>query len=236
MPVRYDAETKLLANFQQDQATHISNHIQEWRKRKRLIKADIPQEFLLEWFLKSSQPYISKDVSLFGVFTEEKAIFRAQHLELIYSQFGVLQKILPDTPRSKVDISKPKPDPHADGLVGSIDVITVNLLNQLQQLSLQDASSTQTSSSVSTPSQPMSIKTIQTYNPKGNQQPDRKRKGRGKKKNQEGKGNANKLDNDAGEGRKESKKKVKFPCKLCNGDHLTHLRPKIQDTQCLLAQ
>lgn len=39
--------------------------------------------------------------------------------------------------------------------------------------------------------------------------------------NQEWKGNANKLGNDADEGRKESKNKVKFPCKLCNGDHLT---------------
>ena len=32
------------------------------------------------------------------------------------------------------------------------------------------------------------------------------------------------------------KKKVKFPCKLCVGDHLTHLCPKIQDAQRLLAQ
>ena len=29
---------------------------------------------------------------------------------------------------------------------------------------------------------------------------------------------------------------MKFPCKLCAGDHLTHLFPKIQDAQCLLAQ
>ena len=29
---------------------------------------------------------------------------------------------------------------------------------------------------------------------------------------------------------------MKFPCKLCAGDHLTHLCPKIQDAQRLLAQ
>ena len=29
---------------------------------------------------------------------------------------------------------------------------------------------------------------------------------------------------------------MKFPCKLCAGDHLTHLCPKIQDAQPLLAQ
>jgi len=58
--------------------------------------------------------------------------FRAQQLELIYSQSRTLQKILPDAPRSKVDLSKLKPDPHTDGIVGSIDANTVNLLNQLQ--------------------------------------------------------------------------------------------------------
>ena len=77
LPVHYDSETNLLANFQQDKSTHISNHIQEWRRRKRLIKAQIPNEFLLEWFLKSLQPEISKDVSLSGVFSKERAIFRA---------------------------------------------------------------------------------------------------------------------------------------------------------------
>lgn len=55
-------------------------------------------------------------------------------------------------------------------------------------------------------------------------------------KNQDEKGNVNKPDNNVGEGGKESKKKVKFPCKLSSGDHLTHLCPKIQDAQRLLVQ
>lgn len=42
-PIRYDVGTKLLANFNQDQATNILYHIEEWRRRKRLIKADILQ-------------------------------------------------------------------------------------------------------------------------------------------------------------------------------------------------
>ena len=112
----------------------------------------------------------------------------------------------------------------------------MNLLNQLQQLSLQTASSNQAALFTPSPSQPTSINIVQTSNPKGNQQSNGKRKGRGNKKNQEGKGNANKPGNGAGEGRRESKKKVKFPCKLCNGDHLTHLCPKMQDAQRLLVQ
>ena len=118
--------------FHQDTKTHISDHIQEWRQRKRLIKAKILPEFHLKWFLKSLQPEISKDVSLSSISSEEKAIFQAQQLELIYSQFGTLQKILPDAPRSKFDLAKPKPSPHADGIVGSVDANMVNLLNHLR--------------------------------------------------------------------------------------------------------
>lgn len=110
-----------------------------------------------------------------------------------------------------------------------------NLLNQLQQLSLQTSSSIHASPSVPMPSQPSSINIVQTSNPKGNKKFNRKKKGCGKK-NQDGKGNANRPHIDVGESKKESKKKVKFPCKLCNGDHLTHLCPNILDAQCLLVQ
>lgn len=85
-------------------------------------------------------------------------------------------------------------------------------------------------------SQTSSISVIQSDNPKGNQNSNGKKKGRGKKKNQDGKPDANKSGNNAGGGINESKKKVKFPCKLCSGDHLTHLCPKIEDAQRLLGQ
>ena len=86
-------------------------------------------------------------------------------------------------------------------------------------------------------SQDLSINTIQTSNPKGNQQSEGRKKGRNnnRKKGKDGKGDANKSNEHVGEGEKD-KNKVKFPCKLCTGDHLTHLCPKIQDAQRLLAQ
>jgi hypothetical protein len=96
--VRYDVGTELLANFEQTIANHISNHIQEWRSQKSLIKVPVPPEFLLEWFLKSLVPQLSKDVATSGVFSEEDAIMRAQQFELIYSQSGLLYNILPDAP------------------------------------------------------------------------------------------------------------------------------------------
>ena len=67
LPVRYDVGTEILSTFWQDKATHISDHIQEWHRRKILINAFTPPEFLLEWFLKYLFPYIAKDVSTFVV-------------------------------------------------------------------------------------------------------------------------------------------------------------------------
>ena len=85
LPVCYNVGTKILSTFQQDKATHISDHIQEWRRRKKMLKAFIPPDFLLEWFLKSLLPYIAKDVSTSVVKNQDQDIFRAQQLDLIYA-------------------------------------------------------------------------------------------------------------------------------------------------------
>jgi hypothetical protein len=78
-------------------------------------------------------------------------------------------------------------------------------------------------------------------NPNGKQQPNgNKRKGRNNHKG--GKNNNNKPkekynngkhNDNAGEGNKE-KCNVKFPCKLCIDDHLTHLCPKLVEATRLL--
>ena len=103
--------------FRQDKATHISDHIQEWRRRKRLIKAFILPEFLLEWFLKSLLPYIAKDVSASEVQNKEQVVFRTHELDLIYAQSGLLYEIIPNSPHSSLD-PKINPGPHVDGIVG----------------------------------------------------------------------------------------------------------------------
>jgi hypothetical protein len=64
---------------------HISGHIQEWRRHKRLIKSCIPLYFMLEWFLKSLLPYILKEFSTSRVTSEEKVIFKAEQMDLIYA-------------------------------------------------------------------------------------------------------------------------------------------------------
>ena len=58
---------------------------------------------------------------------------RAQQLELIYSHFGFLYEVLPDVPRSILDKTRHKSRPHVDGIVGSAQAKTIDLLsNQLQ--------------------------------------------------------------------------------------------------------
>jgi hypothetical protein len=103
LSVRYNAIIKLLDNFEQKKADHISDHIREWRCWKSLIKVPVPPTFLLEWFLKSLFPQLSKDVATSRVFSEEDAIMTAQHLELIYSQSGLLYEVFLDAPRSILD-------------------------------------------------------------------------------------------------------------------------------------
>jgi len=79
-------------------------------------------------------------------------------------------------------------------------------------------------------------------NPNGNQQPGgNKKKGcnnrKGGKNVNKPKDNNNneKTGNNVGE-RKWKRHKVKFPCKLCTYDHLTHLCPKLAEATRLLAQ
>jgi hypothetical protein len=105
LPVRYDAGTGLLANFEQTTTDHISDHIREWRHRKSLIKVPVPPTFLLEWFLKSLVPQLSKDIATSGVFSEEDAIMRAQQFELIYSHSSLLYNILSDVPASVITLN-----------------------------------------------------------------------------------------------------------------------------------
>ena len=85
LPIRYETGTELLTSLPQSTSTHIFYHIHEWRRRRRLIKATIPGEFVADWFLKSLLPAIAKDVAMSGAITEEELILRAQQLDLIYA-------------------------------------------------------------------------------------------------------------------------------------------------------
>jgi hypothetical protein len=177
LPMRYDADTELLANFKKTKVDHISDHIREWRCQKSLIKVPVPPAFLLEWFLKSLVPQLSKDVATSRVFYEEDAIMRVQQLELIYSQSGLLYQIFPDALRSIHDKTKQRSGPHADGIIGSAQTKPTNpLSNQLQKLSIQQTAASQTTSSATPPTQNLDVHSVKMTNPKATRQPDGKKK------------------------------------------------------------
>jgi hypothetical protein len=71
LPIRYDKGIELLTSLQQSTSTHISEHIHEWRRRRQLIKARIPDQLLAGWFTKLLLPSIACDVTMGGVVIEE---------------------------------------------------------------------------------------------------------------------------------------------------------------------
>jgi hypothetical protein len=121
LPIRYETGTEILSSFKKNSATHISDHIHEWRRRRRLIKLDLPDQLLAEWFTKSFVNKISRDISMGGVVTEEQAISRAQYLDLVYSQMGTLYDLLPDAPRPSTTATSTTPTTShvADGVIGT---------------------------------------------------------------------------------------------------------------------
>ena len=66
-----------MTNFKHTNATHISDHIHEWHRRRRMVKKFVLDQLLAEWFIKSLLPSITQYVAKGGVFTEEKVIARA---------------------------------------------------------------------------------------------------------------------------------------------------------------
>ena len=107
------------------------------------------------------------DVPTSRVTNEEEAIFRAHQLDLTYAQSGVLYHLLLGAPRSTYD-PRQKPGPHADGIVGSTNVKSLN-----------QSVGGPASSVSSIPTQSMDVHSVQSStNPNGSQPPEQNKKKR----------------------------------------------------------
>ena len=70
--------------------------------------------------------------------SKEEAILRAQQLDLIYAQSGILYEIILKPPRSNTNFVKLKPRPHVDGMVHSFESPTIeSLAKQKHKLSVK---------------------------------------------------------------------------------------------------
>jgi hypothetical protein len=183
LPIRYDTGTEILNSFKQTKGTHISDHIHEWRRRRRLIKLELPDQLLAEWFTKFFVNEIGKDISMGGVVMEEQAISRSQYLDLIYSQMRTLYDLLLELPRPGTSITSTAPAAsHAtDGVIGTTHTHSHSVSSTTPK---STSSNVQNALSPATPTGKTSeVNTIQSTSTGKN----KSKKGRGK--NKEGKNN-----------------------------------------------
>ena len=73
------------------------------------MKDFIPDQILVEWFIKSLLPKI----------TEEQVIAQAQCLDLVYMQLGTLHEKIPNLPKHGQITSTPSRS-HANSMIGSV--------------------------------------------------------------------------------------------------------------------
>jgi hypothetical protein len=211
--IRYDTGTEILTSFKQTKGTHISNHIHEWRRRRRLITLELPDQLLAEWFTKSFVKKISKDIAMGGVVTEEQAISHAQYLDLVYSQMGTLYDFLPELPRPNASNTSTTPAAlhAADGVIGTA---------QAQSHFVSSTNPKSYSSNVQNAPSPATL-TSKTYEvnvfqstPTGK---NKSKKGRGK--NKEGKNNNQTEQPKTMPVEDRDKRKPRYPCLICGDDH-----------------
>jgi hypothetical protein len=201
-----------LSSFKQTKATHISDHIHEWRRRRRLIKLELLDQLLPEWFKKSFVNDISHDIAMGGVVTEEHAISHAQYLDLVYSQMGTLYDLLPDAPRpfTSSTSTTPAASHAANGVIGTFHA---------QPHSASSNNPKSTSSNVQnalSPTPPTGktseVNVVQSTLAGKN----KSRKGKGKNKEEKNNSQAEKPKTPPVDDR--DKHKPRYPCLICGDD------------------
>jgi hypothetical protein len=220
LPIRYDTGTKILTSFKQTKGTHISDHIHEWRCRRRLIKLELPDQLLAEWFTKYFMNEIGKDISMGGVVTEEQAIIHAQYLDLIYLQMGTLYDLLPELHHPGTSSTSIAPAAlHAtDGVIGTTHT-------HLHSVSTTTPKSTSSNvSNASSPAPPTGktseVNVVQSTPTSKN----KSKKGRGKNKGGKNNNPTEQTTNAPVEDR--DKHKPWYPCLICGDDHYTKDCPR----------
>jgi hypothetical protein len=220
LPICYDTGTEILTSFKQNKGTHIYDHIHEWRRRRRLIKLELPDQLLAEWFTKSFVNKIGKEIAMGGVVMEEHAISRVQYLDLVYSQTGTLYDLLPDLPcpNASNTSTTPAASHAADDVIGTAQAQLHSISNSNPKYA---SSNVQNASSPATPTEKTYEVNVVQSTPAGK---NKSKKGRGK--NKEGKNNnlvdqtKNTLVED------QDKRKQRYPCLICGDDHYTKDCPR----------
>jgi hypothetical protein len=175
---------------------------------------------LAEWFTKSFVNEIGKEIAMGGVVTEEKAISRAQYLDLVYSQMGTLYDLLPDLPRpnNSSTSTTPAASHAAGGVIGS---------SQAQPHSVSSVNPKSASSNVQNDSfpAPPTGKTSEVNAVQSTPAGKNKSK-KGRVKNKEGKNNSPAEQTKTTPVDDQDKRKPRYPCLIFGDDHYTKDCPR----------
>ena len=140
-----------------------------------------------------------------GSVTEEQAISRSQYLDPVYFQSRTLYDLIPQAPCPSTNPAKPPGEVPVDGIVSSIQSPSVEKPNKKPQTPTPTPSTPKVSAEVNY------IQSTQTSC-------NNKKKGKNRNKkpgNQQETPRPTNSDNDKG------KRKEKYPCLLCDGDHFS---------------
>lgn len=219
LSVHYENATHLLTSLKQYTATHISDHIHEQRHRRRLIKFKIPNEFLTEWFTKSFINKVVVDISMGGCVTKDQDISRAQYLDLVYSQSGMLYDMFSDALRPSLDLSSSKSPnvPPIDGVIRSVSQTSTKASSTQKYTS--NTGSNHPSKNPSNPSKTSKVHAIQSTTEDKASKGNKNRKGKEKYDTPK----QDPLNSSADDA---SKRKLKYPCLICEEDHYTKDCPR----------
>jgi hypothetical protein len=183
LPIWYEIGTELLNSLCQYNATYISNHIHKWRQRCGMIKTQIPEKLLMEWFTKSLLLPFARYVAMDEEVTKEQTILSTQQLDLIYSQSDTLYYIIPNAPRPLTNTTKPNLGPHVDGVVGFVFHTSINQLDdQMGQMSINSTYGTSVQNFV-VPTQTSKVNLVHSMQLNNPQQPGENKKEKKRKKN-----------------------------------------------------
>jgi hypothetical protein len=196
------------------------DHIHEWRRRRCLIKLELPDQLLAEWFTKSSVNEIGKDIAMGGIVTEEQDISRAQYLDLVYSQMGTLYDFLLELPRPGTSNASTAPAAShaADGVIGTTHTHSHFVSSKTPKYT---SSNVQNALSPATPASKTSEVNVSQSTPTGK---NKSKKGRGK--NKEGKNNNQIEKTKTPLVEDQDKRKPRYPCLICGDDHYTKDCPR----------
>lgn len=173
---------------------------------------------------------------MFKVVTEEQAILATQQLDLIYPQLDMLFEVIRNAPYPPINPPKPTPGQHSNGVVGSIEDFMSHITSQLEKLMVtsQALSSVYDSEKEPSSDQPGDVLMLNYATPKNNMYFESKNNKKNKQKNQPSQETQVNPYNYGG-GTTEWICKLKFPCEICQGEHLTYECLQMDEVHQLLA-